>query len=65
MTDSLHESYPAGRECIWVLFDVRDPEEHKRLEVLRAGVAQCSDLVCFGPGYVLLFMFPGAALELR
>ncbi len=55
---------PTDSACIWVLYDLTDPEACETLHKQRAVWREFSDLAPFGPDHMVLLLFPGAALEL-
>jgi hypothetical protein len=57
--------YPNKDRSIWVLFDLQDPKARSLLHDLRWELREFSDLAAFGPDYIILLIFPGAALELQ
>ncbi len=56
--------YPDSTECIWVLFDTEDKEACELFHELRAFFQDRTDVEAVNDRYYVLFLFPGAALEL-
>jgi hypothetical protein len=57
MTLPQEELYPTTLECIWVLYDLRDPQTCEHLQKQRATWRELSDLAALGPDHKVLMLF--------
>ncbi len=59
----MEKVYSKVPRSIWVLYDLRDPEQCKHLHDQRGVWQELSDLAPLGPDYMVLIIGPDAALQ--
>jgi hypothetical protein len=59
----MSQLYAPNAECIWVLYDLRNPEACEHLHEQRAAWQELSDLAALGPDHMILILFPGGAAD--
>jgi hypothetical protein len=60
----MQELYPTMPKSIWVLYDLRDPEQCQHLHEQRDLWQELSDLAALGPDHMVLILSSGGAAGL-